>query len=75
MLWEFLAAAKVQQKNETNKKISNKMVTNYKVPIIKIHSFTDSHIILCSSSVDNIINIILLYVFYEATRMCELVNL
>jgi len=24
-------AAKVQQKNETNKKISNKMVTNYKI--------------------------------------------
>ena len=23
ILWEFLAAAKVQQKNETNKKISN----------------------------------------------------
>ena len=42
ILWEFLAVAKVQQKNETNKKISNKMVTNYKVPIIKIHSFTDS---------------------------------
>ena len=31
ILWEFLAVAKVQQKNETNKKISNKMVTNYKI--------------------------------------------
>ena len=57
ILWEFLAVAKVQQKNETNKKISNKMVTNYKVPIIKIHSFTDSHIILFSSTVDNITSV------------------
>lgn len=31
ILWEFLAVAKLHKKNETNKKISNKMVTNYKI--------------------------------------------
>lgn len=41
ILWEFLAAAKVQQKNETNKKISN----------IKLHQGKSSIVISDKRSV------------------------